>query len=372
MLKKLLIFLILAPLAGACYLAYQRYLQNPPGTLPTPYVLAPLEAAIEVDAPILIVGDRMGARFALFKENLSLELSQGLSKPLKVASLATAGFGLHRTLQQLDSLAKWPKVILYVGGSEEFAEDRFTRQQIPTLRENLRRYQDDEWRTLLMLLPEAGRLLYTPFQRLALPATPAPPPADRGEDEWPVRQELTYELFRIELQRLFEEARRHDSLLIVVTSPANLDVAPKRTCQIARDPASDAELAAIREMIKKQDTKSAYQRAQKLAQEGLGHAEAFFVAGQLALRLGKREEARDFIHKAQAFDCVPWRANEVTNSILRAKAQEERVPLYDFAAQVERDWGENTTFFDSLYPQDLYYQRGTQALALVLKRLLKI
>lgn len=373
MLKKLLILLPLGTLAAIGFLAWQRVQTNPDGVIPLPYTLPAVGEKIAVDAPLLIVGDRMAARFGLFKETLSLDISTGLSKPLKTGVLAGERNGLHRTLRVLENLEKWPKIMLYTGGSEELVEEKFLTREIPTIRKNFERYADDRWRTLLMLWPESARLLYDPLVRQVLPDEPATAPArEMSEAEYQVRLELSYRIFEIELECMVELSRTQDVVLIFMTAPVNLDIPPKKTCTVANTNEATREMAAIRELIRQQDYKAAYPRARELADNTIANAEVFFLFGQVAQRIGRSDEAKAALRKAAAFDCRSWRANEVTNSIIRKVARDHRVALFDFADMVDDDWRKNTTFFDEIYPQDLYYEKASKALAVVLRRMLKL
>lgn len=371
MLKKLLILLPVGILAVMGMTLWQRVLKNPQGLVPSPYRFAEMSEKIQVDAPLLITGDRMAQRFGLFKETLSLELSQGLSKALKVDVLAKENQGMHRTLHQMENLAKWPKVVIYTGGSEEMVEDKFLIKQIPTIRTNFERYLDHHLGTIMMLLPQSASLIYEPLERILL-AEVSTIAEEKNELEFQTSLEISLRLYEIELLRFIEEARVQDTLLILMTVPINLDIAPKKTCQVTRTTESVTEVEAIRNLLKQQDYKAAYPRSKALMESSIANAEVHYLFGQIAHRIGRHEESKSALKKAAAFDCKPWRANEMTNNIIRKVAESERVTLFDFAALVEEDWNRNTTFFDEIYPQDLYYERANKALAIVLKRFLKI
>ncbi|MBY0516685.1 MAG: hypothetical protein K2P81_07250 [Bacteriovoracaceae bacterium] len=372
MLKKLLIFLPVLGFAGSGFWLWQRVQSNPNGVIPSPYTFGPMNEKIAVDAPLLIIGDRMAERMGLFKESLSLEISTGLSKPIKTAVLAADGFGIHRTIRQLENLDKWPKVLIYTGGSQEFVEDKFLLRQMPSIRRNFKRFYDDRWRTLMMLWPESARVVYDPIVRQVLPNEPKAREAEFTDEEYQARLELSLILFEIELNRLVELAKDHGVVLILMSSPVNLDISPKKTCEMTRTPESIKGLADVRELIRQKDYKAAYSMSRELSESNIGNAEIFFLHGQVSYRVGQRAEAIEALTKAAAFDCKPWRATAITNNIIEKVAQEQRVTFFDFAGLVENDWNNNTTFFDETYPQDLYYEKATKSLGIVLKKMLKL
>jgi hypothetical protein len=103
-----------------------------------------------------------------------------------------------------------------------------------------------------------------------------------------------------------------------------------------------------------------------------GNAQLHFIHGQISRRLGMLDEAKNALLQASAYDCGPWRATELQNSIIKKVAKEHQILLFDFAKVVEDDFGKNTTFFDEIHPQNLYYDKGMAQLGLVIKSILKL
>lgn len=372
MLIKLIIAIPAGLLLFASFWAYDRYTSYQGGIFPTPYEFSSNTDQIAVDAAILITGDRMALHLARFKENLALEVSQGLSKPIKIDVLAQDYDAIHRTLEKTENLSKWPKLIIYTGGSTELFEERFLKSQISKVRTNIARYQDDKWRTLLMVWPTFARFLYEPLQRAKLPSEFILDEKEISEVEYQARLELNYQLYEILLNRFVEVARENKQNIILMTVPVNLDIEPRKTCSLSYTDKVKKEIEEVKALIKNQDYKSAYPKSQDLTLATLANAEVFWLHGRVAKQLGQKIEAKENLKKAAAFDCKFWRANEVTNNIIRKVAQEQRVTLYDFAEVVEGQWTLNTTFFDDIYAQNLYYDRAVQTLALAIRKMLKI
>jgi len=53
-------------------------------------------------------------------------------------------------------------------------------------------------------------------------------------------------------------------------------------------------------------------------------------------------------------------------------ARNHQVILFDFAKLLENEYHQNITFFDEIYPQNLYYEQGMRQLGLVIKKILKL
>lgn len=372
--KKVLSFIlvgILVVIVTGGFLVFTRYAKNPPQTFPYPYTFENASPSIKLDAPILIAGDRMGAYFAKFSTELSATISQNLDNSIKIQSLAQEGQGLHRTLHQLSALTQWPQIVIYQGASEEFKENKFILSEKKIFTDNIKLFNDDRIESLIMLYPVLSRFIYEPIKRMKLPESPVLT-QHITEEEYLSKLDTEILLYEQQLIQLANLAKDRGSLLIMTTTPINLDIAPKKVCSFTSNLEIDKEIFELRELLNNNDPKSAYQKSSKAITLHAANAGLFYLHGQVAKRLGYIDESKNALLQASAFDCEPWRATEVFNSIIRKVAKEQNIILFDFARFVEKDYSANTTFFDEIYPQNLYYERATQQLGLVIKRILKL
>ncbi len=353
------------------FLVWTRYAQNQEQIFPYPYHFISQAPAIQLDAPILITGDRMGKYFAKFQTELAATISQNLAKPIKIQSLAKDGFALHRTLHELRSLTQWPQILIYQGGSEEMGENKFELPEIPKIVTNFKRYNDDRIETLLILYPKLSRLIYEPIKKVKLAETPVIT-AQGNEAEYLKRLEMEILLFEQQLIQLVGLSKDRNSLLILTTTPVNMDISPHKVCSFTTTVEIEEAIGSLRDLIRAKNHKAAYAMSTKLTQQYSGNALLLYIHGQVARRLGKNDEAKKALLESSAFDCEPWRANEIHNSIIRKVAKEQQVMLFDFAKLVENQWPENPTFFDELYAQNLNYDRAMKQLGLVIKNILKL
>lgn len=370
LLTLLLVIIGLALLSGG-YLVAVRWTKNPEQIVPYPYDFAATATAIKVEAPILIVGDRMGAYFGRFKEELAATISQNLDNVIKVQSLAADGYALHRTLHQLKSLQQWPQIVIYQGGSEEFSERKFEISENRIISKNFDLYRDDRVHTALILYPWLSRLVYTPTRRTHLPAEPVLS-AELPEREYLARLETELLLYEEQLNQLVALSRDRNALLILTTTPINLDMPPKSVCSFTTNVDLEARVLELKEMMKNQNWKGAWQKVTKLTSQFPGNAELFFLQGQIAKNTGKIAEGINSMLQASSYECSSWRMTEVQNSIIRKVANNQQVLLFDFSRMVEKDWNNNVTFFDELHPQNVYYEKGMTQLGLVIRKILKL
>jgi hypothetical protein len=372
-LKKVLSALFVVILLGVVtlgFFVFQRYQQNPEQIVPMPYAFQETSPAIKLEAPILIIGDSMGSYFAKFTPTLADTISVNLSKPIKIQSLAKPGFALHRTLHELKSLVQWPQIIIYQGASEEYAENKFLVSEMPKIKENFDRYNDDRLETFMILYPVLSRIIYEPIKRVVLPEEPEK--VDTDQKAYLKRMETELFLFEQQLIQLASMSKDRSSLLILTTTPINLDTPPKQVCEFTSTIDLEGEILGLRDLLKANDPKSAYARSSKLITQYTGNAELLYIHGQISKRIGNLNEAVNSLLQASAYDCDPWRATEVHNSIIRKVAKQQQILLFDFAKLTQDDFTQNETFFDELHPQNLYYDKGMEQLGLVIKSILKL
>jgi hypothetical protein len=229
-LKKVLSFILIiiaASLLTGGFFILKRFVQNPQSLIPYPYGFKAPAEGIQVEAPILIVGDRMGVYFAKFQTELAATISVNLASPIKIKSLAQEGHALHRTLHELKAIVDWPQVLIYQGASEEFRESKFDPTETKHIKLNFTRYQDEKLSTAMMLYPWLSRIVYEPMKRVKLGESPVLL-EEISEADYLKRLETEFLLFEQQLIQLVQLAQEKKSLLILTTTPFNLDIPPKR------------------------------------------------------------------------------------------------------------------------------------------------
>ncbi len=354
------------------FLVWDRYQKNSESFIPFPYEFETSNTKLEVDSPILIIGDRMGERLLDYKVHLAETISTGLVSPIKIQGLAKKGKGIHRTIQDVESLSKWPQILIYHGGSEEFLEQKFLTKELKNIHSNFQLFRNDKLQTLLVLYPWFSRILYWPVEKVQLSERPSPSDEMIDETEYLKRLELELLLFEEHLKHLVSLSRDRNALLILTTTPLNLDEAPKKTCSFSTSSELQKELGKLRDFLRDNNPKEAYLESSKLMGKFLGNADLLYLHGQVARRLGKTDEALTSLVKATAYECLPWRSTEVQNSIIRKVARENQVMLFDFARMMEKNFTQEETFIDELYPQNRYYELATEQLGLAIKGILKL
>ncbi len=162
--KKILIFGLLALIIGSGAFLANRYANNPTSVAPYPYSFAEnAQKEVPIDAPIHYCWRPNGRQVASFSKIMAAKISENLSRPIKIQSIAAKGEGLHRTLHKIKNLKKLPLIIIYFGGSEERSELKFKTRDIPAIKENIDIFQDDTAQTAMMIWPPLSRISLHPY-----------------------------------------------------------------------------------------------------------------------------------------------------------------------------------------------------------------
>lgn len=368
---KLIFITLVGALATAGFLIYLRYQQNPTQIVPFPYEFTTDAPQVKLDAPILIIGDRMGEYFGKFKEELAAVISANLAKPIKIQSMAKSGHALHRSLHELHSLTQWPQILIYQGGSEEFSESKFDLSEIKKIKTNFSRFSDDRLETLMILYPWLSRLIYEPVRRVKL--SEIPERIDKiTEKEYLKRLETELLLYEKQLLNLINQSKSRNTLLILSTTPINLDIPPKRVCEFTTSIDIETQILDLKKLLQDRNLKTAYSHSSKLVKQITGNPSIYYIHGQISQQLGLLDESISAFLEAGAYDCDPWRATEIHNSIIRKVAKEQQIILFDFAKMLNNEYTLNTTFLDEIYPQNLYYEKAMEQLGLVIRSILKL
>jgi hypothetical protein len=350
-----------------------RFSNNHQQLKPYPYIFTEnLTLEYDKDAPILIIGDRQATRLASFANFMAKKISEGLSKPIKITSLASKGEGLHRTLQKVKQLPKLPLVIIYMGGNEEFYESIFKTKSIERINLNFEKYNDSILRTLIMIFPSLSRLIYRPIDYQKLTNKIEEDTNNYTDTTIQKRNIILFQLYEEHLNELFDYTKDYGSYLIAVTQPLNLESLPKKSCSESFPDTLNDKYEQIVNLIKEKDYKAAYGLSKELTLIAGNNAKLLYIHGKIAKNLGKTKEAAKYLKLSSAFDCNLWRGNIVYNSILKKVARNNEISVFDFQKLIESEWTQNITFMDDIYPQNIYYEKLSIALAARLKKLLKL
>jgi len=374
MVKKLLIIISLTFAAGIGWIGH-RWFTQPTLIAPLPYQIQ-VEYGTDLDlaqeANVLIIGDRLGKSLDPYINDLIEKLSVKLKDPLRIVNWSAVHENLGRSLHKLKQLKKFPDVILYLGGSEEFFEERFHIQDRKKILENIKIFKDENKSSLIYTFPPLSRFLYNPVKRYKLSAAPLKDPGDFTSKYQQLKMEITFKLFDVELEELIALVKERGSYLILSTAPVNLELKPKKVCLNSTTDSLEQYQRELEKKLEQGNHKAVLSEIRKLSETSIGNAQSFYLLGKAQLGSGLFDQAQVSLKKAAAFDCGADRSHPVFNSIIKKKVLGQGIKLLDFNNIVTRHLGLNELFLAEHFPQEIYYRHYVEELYVTIKEKFKL
>ncbi len=334
--------------------------------------LLPKTYVTSKDSQILIVGDRMAKRFSLFEKSINKTLSAKLKTPVKINTISGDGETIYRTLNKLKNLKTLPKVLIYIGGGQEDYEYLFKTKDIPIILENFSQIENEKIQTLLMFFPFASKFLFKPIENIILNPLPTYDSNKYDDSTFQARSEVHYKFYEYKLLELIEFARNNDILLIAITNPINYLLPPKKICELTSGESIDKDLSSIISLTKKGDYKEASKKMFFLKELASNNALVNYTNAIILKQQGNFSEAKKYFHLANAFDCYKSRPSTIYNTIIKNKAKENQIHIYDFDGYLEDKSMDSISFIDEIYPQPIYFEELAEAIGEKIRKILKI
>jgi hypothetical protein len=381
MIKKLLISLLVVTVGLSAYI-YWIYSER--RTLITPYPYSFLnsfdtkydndhaeELKAAQDAKILIVGDRMGKTLSPYIDGLKDQFKKALKTPPSFYNWSEDNEGLFRTLYKLKKLKKFPPVIIYFGASSELTEKKFNVEDKKLIDKNFATYDNEKLISLIITFPWLSKILYKPITYFDVGPFKEYKSVEASSNKL-LEKELSFKLFSYELKEMSDLIRDHKSNLVLITTPINLEIAPREICAHASNHMIVGLQQEIDADIKQGSFKKVYPKARELAQATPVNAMSFYLLGKAALGTGDIKTAREALIRSAAFDCASWRGSPVYNAILKAQAKKSQINLIDFDQYMNSQLSRDALFFDELVPQNVFYQNMIKELGDILKNIMSV
>ena len=373
--RPLVIPIALIVLALGAILALLRFLPSENSPLPYDFaqnarLLSQRQLEQTQEATLIIIGDRHGRIFAQYLPLLREKLSP-LFRNMAIVNLAQDRHGIHRSLKKLQEISHLPTLVLFLGGYDEFYEDKLDVGQYLGIKKKFNAFEDDAKLILMNIFPWMGPLLTPSLKRhhyntqVQAGNWPKEPVAQQRE------LELRFKTYEFELQKLIDQATKNQNKLILTTAPLNLHTPPGQVCASATAPALEQKLEELAKLLQRGDAKTVIGELTQLEQATIGHAGLYHLLGKAYLRQGQPSKARHFLARADSFDCAPEGASHVINNIVRLKARENGMSLIDFDQMVRVHLGRSTAFVRGTFPQHSHYHLLVQRIAGIINHVLK-
>ncbi len=377
MIKKILFFLTFILLVASSYFIW-AFSQKKDLIIPYPYSFndnAKLEIKDELNsaqsAKILIVGDRMAEALNSYTDELKAELALNFKKAPEIYNWAKTHEGLHRTLFKLKALKVIPPIIIYHGASSELYEKIFSVEDKEAILKNFSVYDNEKIISLIITFPILSKYFYKKTKYYELGSIKEYNNQNFGLDKLS-EKEVSFKIFENELHELIDLVKVNKSNLIFITTPINLEIAPKEVCSQSMTNTIVEVQQEIEGLIKEGNYKLAYSNALELSAETNSNAKSFFLLGQASLGNGDLKSAKNALAKAAVFDCSNWRGNAVYNALLKKVSKQRQIPIIDFDQYLSSSLSKEGLFIDEIFPQNIYYHTMMTDLKEILKKFLSV
>ena len=371
--KKLALFILLT-LSFGVFKAYKKYADNPIRITPYPFNVSENyenQRKIVERASILIVGDRMGLNLNSYVPELVKSLSVNLAEVIKIFNWSQENEGIHRTLARLKSLKNLPEIIIYHGASQEFHEKIFNLKDRDKIFENFKKHDDDRILSLIMAFPILSKIIYKPIDYINLKSLDKNSEALKGKEKL-TEIEMTYKLYRYQLEEMINFVKEKNSTLILLTTPINLSIPPQKSCEASSNALLRLELEKIEKEIKQNQFKLAFQKLELLKKKVMGNARLLYFSGISTQKLGFYRTAEKILQKSAVFDCGTWRGNKVFNNMIRKASSDNDLFLVDFDKIVNSNFGKNHLFIGKYFPQTIFYKKAMEEVKQIISQTLEL
>lgn len=358
--KKYTAQILIALVALAAYFSADR-LNAPIRVLPVTYSVKP-KISVNMDmlesASIIITGDRHGKRFSKYIRDLKKQIVPESIRNFKIINIAENNEGIHRTFRKIKQIKKLPKIVVYMGGSQEIYEKKFRLSDRRAIYDNFGVFTNTFKVSMILIFPYLSKFLYHPTKFYILPEEPVQDERKYNGIQAQVRNELSFKFFQLEFQEMVKYINEKGSSLIVITPPIKRDTQPHIVCDNAKTEDIELFQNKMQNLIELNKYIEAIPLLEELAEKTVANSRSYYLLGKALFMAGKIKDARDAFEKGHSFDCDPINGHIAYNIIIRGIYKQNRnFKLFDFDRQLNNLFGREAVFYSDLYPQDLYYQK---------------
>ncbi|OFZ27466.1 MAG: hypothetical protein A2381_02910 [Bdellovibrionales bacterium RIFOXYB1_FULL_37_110] len=348
-----------------------QFINHPYAYLISDQILDPKEVASASSANVLLIGDKMGVALAHYIPYIQDKTSKNLQSPLKIFNWCKKNESIVRTLDKIKKLKKIPPLIIYHGSADEFYENIFEIDDYQQIATNIKRFNIPYVQLILEFFPQLSKIIFKPTKINILKELKQDT-RTYSDLEQQRKMEITYSLYHYHLMELIKVIRQTNAEIILLTTPLNFQVPPRRVCSNSTTTNLSNHLLKIKSYLDEGKTKVAYQQLKELSQQAFTNAQVYYLLGQASLLLGKTNEANQAFNLSTSFDCVPWRSNGVFNSIITQAALSNRLNYIDFHSLVNKSIERRVLFSDVFFPQTIFYEEISQQIILLIKQFFQI
>ncbi len=352
-------FILLPLFFGLLAYVTLRLLNSPTRIIPYPYIISStIDIPEEVElSTLLVVGDRLGKSLSFFAERIREQVFKTTDSSFTMFNWAEDGEGLHRTIAKLKSLDVYPSLVIYFGGSQEFQEKKFNLKDKKIISKNFKRYDNSILLTSIFIVPQLSKAIYLPETLTFLPKKIKTQTLELNSKNTIEFNKILFKLYQTELAELFQLATDKNFKLLVIIPPLNIDVPIRNNCLASSFTEEKKSQKHIQNLINKDLLQEAYSEALVLTDKDKTNGHNHQLLGFVLREQGKIKDAIKQLEQATIYDCDYWRGSIVMNSILETQVKSYGIPSINFHTYLLKYYNTNLLFFDSIFPQRIYYDK---------------
>ena len=329
-----------------------------------PINLSKINATLDSDTDILIIGDINSILFNSHVESLINSISKNLNRPISIYNLGARNDNIFRTFKKLKSLEKLPPVVIYLGGSSEFYE-RLAPKNLKITSLNYSLFQNEIISASHTIFPQFKKYLFLPDQTIKLEEE-----AKKGDfKNLDIKKylEIYFYSYERELKKMVSYIEKNNSTPILITPPINLLNAETSACPGSFNESINSRLKEIEEDVEKNKVKETLLKIKSLDAEAFSNAQVKYLYGKILYLNGKYSDAKAQLTLSKAYNCSPNSSHPVINSIIKNISLLRDVHFYDFNKELNLYFGHNELFLSDNEAQVIYYENLKKELIIILK-----
>ncbi len=251
---------------------------------------------------VSFAGGHFARQMAPFASKIVQILPERGEKKIDTKTLVFPGASPLRLMNKLRKMKQLPQTLVYFLDSALWAEQLVAIKDLAVWEQNAATLSQPFTKTLFQLVPQSSFFLFKRARPLVLAETPRPVTFQISDQLYQRYLKVMLFYTRYNLRELLEFAESKNIEVILVEAPLPLLVPPTKICENAQ--VHEKGYIQLRTAIYQKNFKKAYRSGVFLWKHSLAHAGVAFYTGLAALRLGKNNEAFDYLMRASALDCA--------------------------------------------------------------------
>ncbi|MDH4468803.1 MAG: hypothetical protein QE271_12160 [Bacteriovoracaceae bacterium] len=300
--------------------------------LPLPHRATP---QVPKSSKVIVFADGISSQLA---QELKIQFEQNSQlSNYQMEVVAMKGFSYSRAIQWMVDLLKRetaPAYVILLLGGEEWFEQKFSSDEWEIQKETwMKAFDVKNFLLWKMDAPWAEKYLPTPPYRWHLQKEILSLSTQNHDDLFfHQRKIMNSFLLKLELQTLFQMFRSQKIPAVVLNSPLNPLIAPKKKCRYGIQTDVSLLWKEQKELNQKKSWEESLKTNDIILKTDPFNPLTYFQRGKILWKNGANwEEAIKYIEIASILDCKDWRGNGLFNQIIESQTKVFGLKFFDWS-----------------------------------------